>query len=181
MSFTRRRNPATLSLIALLACLCTGWARADAYTDVSQLLRDGKRPQALAAAQRHIADKPRDPQMRFLLGVIQTELGRPADAVQTFTELTQEYPELPEPYNNLAVLLATQGHIEKARDALEMAVRTNPDYAVAHENLGDVYAKLAAQAYGRSLQLDAAHSGAAPKLSLIRQLLAPPSTSSKSP
>ncbi len=181
MSFTRRRILATPGLIALLMCLCAGLARADAYGDVNQLLRDGKHAQALAAAQRFIADKPRDPQMRFLLGVIQTESGRHTDAVQTFTELTQEYPELPEPYNNLAVLLAGQGQVGKARDALEMAVRTNPDYAVAHENLGDVYAKLAAQAYSRSLQLDPTHSGAGPKLALIQQLLIPPKAASKSP
>lgn len=162
-------------------CLCSGLARADAYGDVNQLLRNGKHAQALAAAQRYIADKPRDPQMRFLLGVIQTESGHQADAVRTFTELTQEYPELPEPYNNLAVLLAAQGQVGKARDALEMAVRTNPDYAVAHENLGDVYVRLATQAYSRSLQLDPAHSGSGPKLTLIQQLLALPKTASKSP
>lgn len=183
MSFSRFTFPlsSALRLLVLLAIFCSGTAQADVYSDVNQLLRDGKHGEALAAAQRYIAAKPTDPQMRFLLGMIQSESGHTDDALQTFTVLTQDYPELPEPYNNLAVLLAALGQFDKARDALSMAIRANPDYATAHENLGDVYAKLAAQAYDRSLQLDAAHSGAAPKLLLIRQLLAPAPKLPKSP
>jgi tetratricopeptide (TPR) repeat protein len=74
---------------------------------------------------------------------------------------------LPEPYNNLAVLYASQGQYDNARAALEMAIRTNPSYATAHENLGDVYAKLASQAYSKALQLDSSNTGVQPKLALI--------------
>jgi Flp pilus assembly protein TadD len=181
MSFLRSLLSPLLRLLVLSAGLCAGAAQADVYTDVSLLLRDGKRSEALSAAQTYIAAQPRDPQMRFILGVIQSESGMSADALQTFTLLTQEYPELPEPYNNLAVLLAAQGQFDKAREALEAAIRANPEYATAHENLGDIYARLAALSYSKSLQLDAAHSGAAPKLALIRQLLAPAQKQAKSP
>ncbi len=58
-----------------------------------------------------------------------------------FTKLSEDYPELPEPYNNLAVLYAQQKQYDKARTALEMAIRTHPSYAIAYENLGDIYAK----------------------------------------
>ena len=52
-----------------------------------------------------------------------------------------------------------------------MAIRTNPSYATAHENLGDIYAKLASQAYNKALQLDAANATSVkPKLALIREL-----------
>jgi ketosteroid isomerase-like protein len=51
-----------------------------------------------------------------------------------------------------------------------MAIRTNPSYATAHENLGDVYAKLASQAYNKALQLDASNPAVPPKLALIREL-----------
>ena len=88
-----------------------------------------------------------------------------------FTELTEEYPELPEPYNNLAVLYAGQGDYDKARKALEMAIRTHPSYAVAHENLGDIYATLASQAYDKALQLDNNNVTARKKLALIKELL----------
>ena len=165
--------PKTLRLLVLSAALlaCAAWA--DEYSDVNQLLRAGKHPEALAKADQYLSTKPRDPQMRFLKGVIQTEAGRPADAIATFNKLTEDYPELPEPYNNLAVLYAGQSQFDKARAALEMAIRTNPSYATAHENLGDVYAKLASQAYSKALQLDAGNTGVQPKLALIRELFAP--------
>jgi tetratricopeptide (TPR) repeat protein len=108
------------------------------------LLRQGKADEALTKADAYIAGKPRDPQMRFLRGVILTEQGKQAEATAAFTQLTQEFPELPEPYNNLAALYAAQSQFDKARAALEMAIKLNPDYATAHENLGDVYGALAA-------------------------------------
>ena len=165
--------PKTLRLLVLAAALSASVAWADDYSDVNQLLRAGKHSEALAKADQFLVAKPRDPQMRFLKGVIQTEAGKPADAISTFNKLTEDYPELPEPYNNLAVLYAGQSQFDKARAALEMAIRTNPSYATAHENLGDVYAKLASQAYSKALQLDAGNTGVQPKLALIRDLFAP--------
>ena len=150
--------------------LATGSARADDYADVSRLMRVGQYPEAQAKADQYLAGKPRDPQMRFLKGVIQTESGKAAEAIATFTQITQDYPELPEPYNNLAVLYAGQSQFDKARASLEMAIRTNPGYATAHENLGDVYAQLASQAYSKALQLDGSNVSVQPKLTLIRSL-----------
>ncbi len=60
---------------------------------------------------------------------------------------------MPEPYNNVAVLYASQNRFEKAREALEMATRNSRSYAIAHENLGDVYARLASEAYRQAVQL----------------------------
>ena len=163
----------TIRVLAVTALFGMAAAHADDYGDVNQLLRSGKLADALARADQYLAGKPRDPQMRFLKGVILTESGKPGDAITTFTKLTEDYPELPEPYNNLAVLYAGQSQFDKARAALEMAIRTNPSYATAHENLGDVYAKLASQAYSKALQLDASNTGVQPKLALIRELFAP--------
>lgn len=162
-----------LRILALLATLSISAVYADDYADVNALVRAGKLAEALTKADQYLAGKPRDPQMRFIKGVIQTEAAKPLDAITTFTQITQDYPELPEPYNNLAVLHAGQGQFDKARAALEMAIRTNPSYATAHENLGDVYAKLASQAYSKALQLDGANAGVQPKLALIRTLFAP--------
>ncbi|HVZ43522.1 MAG TPA: tetratricopeptide repeat protein, partial [Ramlibacter sp.] len=174
---TRQRTPLphTLRSIALAAALGAAvfGAHADEYDDVNQLLKSGKLTEALAKADQYLAGKPRDPQMRFLKGVVQTESGRTGDAIATFTKITEDYPELPEPYNNLAVLYAGQGQFDKARAALEMAIRTNPSYATAHENLGDVYAKLASQAYSKALQLDASNTAVPTKLALIRELFSP--------
>ena len=162
-----------LRLLVVAATLSVTAAYADEYADVNVLVRAGKLAEALTKADQYLTGKPRDPQMRFIKGVIQTEAAKPTDAITTFTQITQDYPELPEPYNNLAVLYAGQGQFDKARAALEMAIRTNPSYATAHENLGDVYAKLASQAYSKALQLDGANTGVQPKLALIRTLFAP--------
>ncbi|MEZ5647334.1 MAG: tetratricopeptide repeat protein [Burkholderiaceae bacterium] len=167
--------------VALATCATLGLtaahAQTDDYAEVNRLVRGGQLTEALAKADTYLGSKPRDPQMRFLKGVIQTESGRSSDAITTFLKLTEDYPELPEPYNNLAVLYAGQSQFDKARVALEMAIRTNPSYATAHENLGDVYAKLASQAYSKALQLDGSNTGVAPKLSLIRNLFAAESRS----
>ena len=167
-----RRLSALAAVVAALSAPLGATAQTDAYAEVNRLVRAGQLNDALAKADQYLAGKPKDPQMRFLKGVIQTEGGKTADAITTFAKLTEDYPELPEPYNNLAVLYAGQSQFDKARAALEMAIRTNPSYATAHENLGDVYAKLASQAYSKALQLDASNTGVQPKLSLIRNLFA---------
>jgi len=159
-----------LRLLALAAAMALTSAHADEYSDVSQLVRNGKLTEAMTKADQFLSAKPKDPQMRFLKGVIQRDGGKVPEAIATFTRLTEDYPELPEPYNNLAVLYAGQSQFDKARTALEMAIRTNPSYATAHENLGDVYAKLASQAYNKALQLDNANGAVPPKLALIREL-----------
>ena len=167
-------------LLALAAALC--WhagVRADEYADVNQLMKSGKLPEALAKADLYLASKPRDPQMRFLKGVAQSEAGRTAEAIDSFSKLTEDYPELPEPYNNLAVLYAGRSEFDKARNALETAVRANPSYAIAHENLGDVYARLAAVSYGKAQQLDPKNLSVQPKLTLVRQLLLPAAAKAK--
>lgn len=146
-------------------------ARADESGEVTRLLKSGSLDQALARADAFLASKPRDPQMRFLKGLVLTEQGKTSDAIKIFTRLTEDFPELPEPYNNLAVLHAGQGQFEKARQSLEMAIRTHPTYATAYENLGDVYSKLASQSYDKALQLDSGNSAAEMKLSMVREMI----------
>lgn len=163
----------SLMLLTLLTSLSPLAAHADDYTDVNRLISAKQFPEALVKADSYLAGKPRDPQMRFLKGVIQGETAKTGDAIDTFTQITLDYPELPEPYNNLAVLYAGQSQFDKARATLEMAIRLNPSYATAHENLGDIYARLASQSYSRALQLDAGNASLRPKLALISQLLAP--------
>lgn len=174
------RNPlsASLRMLAVAVTLSVSVAHADDYADVSRLMRAGQYAEAQAKVDQYLAGKPRDPQMRFFKGVIQTETGKTNEAIATFTKITEDYPELPEPYNNMAVLYAGQSQFDKARAALEMAIRTNPSYATAHENLGDVYARLASQAYSKALQLDGGNAAVPPKLALIRTLF---SAESKSP
>ena len=171
----------SLRCLILLGAFAALPSLADDYSETSQLVRANKFAEALTKVDRFLVTKPADPQMRFLKGVIQRNMGKPTEAITTFTKLTEDYPELPEPYNNLAVLYAGQGQYDKARQALEMAIRTNPSYATAHENMGDVYARLASQAYNKALQLDSGNTVVPPKLALIREVFKPNLANPKPP
>lgn len=161
-----------ISALALgLTVLSTSAAHAGEAEEVTKLMRENRYDQALARAEAYLATSPNDAQMRFLKGLILTERNKENEAITVFTKLTEDFPELPEPYNNLAVLYAGKGDYEKAREALEMAIRTHPSYATAYENLGDVYAKLASQSYDKALQLDGRNATAQTKLSMVRRII----------
>jgi len=166
------RRLTALVAVLLIACMVAtpASAQTDELQEVNQLLKQGQLDRALDRIEIHLKGKPKDARGRFLKGLILAEQNKPNDAIKVFTELTQEFPELPEPYNNLAVLYASQGQYDKARAALEMAIRTHPSYATAHENLGDIYAKMASQAYDKALQLDKGNTPLQTKLNLIKDL-----------
>lgn len=164
--------PARALLLAACAVAIVAMpVHADTLQDAGKLLKQGQHAQALEQIDKYLSGKPKDAQGRFLKGVILTEMNKPNDAIVVFTKLTEDYPELPEPYNNLAVIYAQQKQYEKAKQALEMAIRTHPSYATAHENLGDIYARLASQAYDKALQIDSSNSSAQTKLSSIKDLI----------
>lgn len=152
-------------------------ARAEELQDIIQIYKQGQNDKALERLEAYLVSRPKDAhgteiaQARFLKGLILAEQGKNPEAIAIFTKLTEEYPELPEPYNNLGVLYASQGQFEKSRLALEMAISTHPSYATAHENLGDIYAKMASQAYDKALQLDKGNVTAQTKLALIKELV----------
>lgn len=159
------------ALVLALAAFGLPAAHADSLDEANRLLKAGQHAKALEQVNRHLADKPKDAQGRFLKGIILTGLNKPNDAIAVFQQLTEDYPELPEPYNNLAVIYAQQKQYEKAKQALEMAIRTHPAYATAHENLGDIYSRLASQAYGKALQIDSSNASAQTKLAMINELV----------
>ena len=169
---TRFKQFKTLRALAIgLAIGFAAPAFADNLPEVQRLIKQGQFPQAMEKVDAYLSSRPKDAQGRFLKGLIYTEMNKPTEAIAVFTKLSEDYPELPEPYNNLAVLYAQQKQYDKARTALEMAIRTHPSYAIAYENLGDVYAKLASQAYDKALQLDNSNSTTQNKLALIRDLI----------
>lgn len=146
-------------------------ASADDADDVNRLLKARDVAAASARLDEALAKRPKDPQLRFLKGVMLANEQRDAEAIAVFLALNEDFPELAEPYNNLAVLYAGQGDYDKARVALEAAVRSNPSYATAYENLGDMYVRLAARAYARALRLDATNAALEPRIALLKGLV----------
>src|SRR5882762_9073780 len=165
------RPAARLAVLLFTLIFSASTARADELQDIDRLLKQGHHAQALERVNQYLVQKPRDAKGRFIKGLILAEQNKVAEAIEVFTALVRDYSELFEPYNDLAVLYATQGQYEKARQQLEMSIRTHPSYATAYENLGDVYTKLASQAYDKALQFDSSNAAAKNKLSLIRDLM----------
>ena len=159
-----------LAIVAACAMLFSVPAQATEVQEINQQFRNGDLPGALDRANRYLAKTPKDAQARFLKGLILADQGKTNDAIAVFTGLTEDFPELPEPYNNLAVLYASQSKYDAAKNALEMAIRTHPSYATAHENLGDIYAKMASIAYDKALALDSKNATAKTKLALIQNM-----------
>lgn len=112
-------------------------------------LRELTRANNLIAEE--LRQNPRSPVWRFLQASLLAELGQDLQAIQAFEDFAREFPELAEPQNNLSVLYLRTGQPQRAREALERALLNRPGYALAHENLGDLYATLALQTYENGL------------------------------
>ena len=117
------------------------------------LMKAGKLDEALKQVTSDLATHPKNVDALFLESEILTRLKKMDDAILVLRTMTEQFPELVVPYNNLAVLYAGQGRLEEARKTLEMAVSVQPDYATAYENLGDVYRALALSSYDKALRL----------------------------
>ncbi|BDU55872.1 hypothetical protein LTEGF4_15530 [Limnohabitans sp. TEGF004] len=142
------------------------------HNDVRKLLRQAKYPQALLLVNKGLVNNPRDPQMRFWQGFIFEQLGQSDMGQQVYLGLTQDYPELAEPHNNLGVLYAAKGDYPNAKASLDAALRANPNYAAAHENMGDLLVNMARQSYEQSLAIDAKQRGLTQKIERLTPVLA---------
>ena len=138
--------------------------------EIKLLLKNGKYVLAETLTNNSIEDNLNDPELLFYKGIIETNMGKNNQAIDTFRNLTERFPELPEPYNNLAVLYAEKGQFSLAKEILEQAIKTNPSYLTAHINLGDIFTKMASESYNKALEIDKSNNVAITKLSMITQL-----------
>ncbi len=145
--------------------------------------------QSRIAAQTQTADDTgelsEDIRAQFAKGVAYAQANQQSEAITVFTQIIETHPTLPEPYNNLAVIYADQGNYAKAQKLLERVIKIRPDYATAQENLGDIYIKMAAEAYGKTLQLDGknqrAHVKQQQASNLVASFAEPAAVAAKAP
>jgi len=183
-------RPASL-LFAIVVASCSQWVAAQsppvsdpremsdaarkAYAkglkDARGLIAEKNYAEAIAILDALSAERPREPQARFMKGVALADSGQTDAAIGLYLALLADFPELPEVRNNLAVLYAQKGNYAGARDELEAALLAAPDYTIAYENLGDVYARLAGVNYEKAIARDAKNKTAPPKLNLVRDVL----------
>ena len=140
------------------------------HMQVTQLLKENKKNQALEYINNYLSNNPNDPQMLFWKAKILNESSLPLEreeAFQLYTLLTEDYPELAEPNNNLAVIFASKGDYTKAIHYFELALKANPGYAIASENLADLYVELALKYYQRAINTDPNNKTSKTKLDKI--------------
>lgn len=168
--------PVTAAYAQKAATLPTGPAVRDNTPEIDASIAQKNWEASLKQLDARIASNPRDAQAKFKRGTVLAHLNRDDDAIAAFTELTQLYPELPEPYNNLAALYAKHGRYAEARAALETATKVNPGYGLAYENLGDLYLRMADAAYRRAQGLGKASATTNQRLADIQKIVSPPRT-----
>ncbi len=116
-------------------------------SDIEKLVKARQFPEAIKLIDTRLKSSPKNVQLRFLKARLQIEMRDLEQAKKTLIQITQQFPELPEPYNNLAAIAASQDKWIEARDYLELALKLRPSYAIASANLGELYVRLGAQAY----------------------------------
>jgi tetratricopeptide (TPR) repeat protein len=159
-----------LPLVAAL-WLNPGAANADALAEVRALSAQGDAASALRRVEAAMAADPSDVQLRFLRGVLLIDLQRDAEALAHFQQMSLEFPELPDPYNNLALLYARAGQLDEARVALETALRNDPGHRTARANLAQIYLMLAARALETLLAQSPTEARQQRRLDAVRALI----------
>ena len=168
------KNKTINYLLTIMACFLllsslTSFAQ-DKIEEIKLLLKNGKYDHAEILINNFNENNLNDPELLFYKGIVETNLGKKNQAIDTFRDLTERFPGLPEPFNNLAVLYAEKAQYRLAKEILEQAIKTNPSYLTAHINLGDIYTKMASEAYNKALEIDKSNNIAITKLSMITQL-----------
>ena len=158
-----------LTAIAAVMMIISFHCKADIKL-INKLIEDKNYEQAQIEINALLKSDSDNPQLLFINGVLLSENNKVDEAIKVFESLTKTHPNLPEPYNNLAVLYAQQGDFPKAKHALEQSIKTHPSYATAHINLGDLYTRMASESYNQALQIDGSNKSAKTKLSLIKKL-----------
>lgn len=137
---------------------------------INQLIASGKFEQALNEIKQrqlkvsHIDQPGTDVQLRFLQARALSGLGRSAEAIAVYQDMTGKYPELAEPWNNMATLQLKAGLLDQAYESLKMAITINPQYGIAHRNMGLVQLIQSNRSFSQAVQYgvkDAATAAAA--------------------
>src|SRR5690606_24226470 len=112
---------------------------------ISEMLNEGRNGEALEVIEKYETVREQSPeaigtdvQLMFQKGRALSALGRTDEAITLYQDMTVRFPELPEPWNNLASEYVKKNQLDRARDALQMSLSISPSYPAARLNLGRV-------------------------------------------
>jgi len=136
----------------VLGLLVNGTTLAAASVPQMQQLITQKRFVDAASVGEQLLDRnPRHSQARFLTAYAYQMSAQTDQAIRLYQGLIEDNPQLPEPHNNLAMIYLAQGDYDRASQLLVEALNTHSSYAIAYDNLSQVYKGIASEAYRRAV------------------------------
>lgn len=165
--------------LALPALAATRGADGDGSgVRIQQLMQAGRYNEAEKELRSELGSGDSNVHLKFLACVIQAQQGSSKKAIACFQQLVQDYPDMPEAYNNLGVLYAGLGMPMEARKWLERGLKQQHAYAMLYQNLQNLQAEINRNAYASALQLDMSKSQMQTKLSLLGRMASTPDKAS---
>lgn len=124
---------------------------ADSLEELQLLVEQKKYSTAIQSAEKLLAHQGQHPRVMFLTAYAY-QMNRQIDKAESlYRQLISEYPNLPEPRNNLAMIYQDRGDYDAASKLLVEAIETHNSYATAYRNLSRIYKGIASEAYRRAL------------------------------
>ena len=145
----------------------------DQYSDaVDARAAKGDYEGALDIIAKALAKNPKSVQLRFQRCVVLEKSGDTEAARRELNQFTAMYPEIPEPYNNLAAIESSAGNLDKAEELLKTALRLRPAFRNARINLANLYLVRALTNY-KEAQEQKAEPALAERISTLSRLIEP--------
>ena len=140
-------------IVVFVFCLWVtpGPAAAASLAPLQGALEAGLYAEAVELGKALLVDNPGHVRTRFLIAYAHQRAGQTDLAAALYRDLINEHPELPEPRNNLAMILLAAGDYDRASVLLVDALNTHPSYATAYANLSAIYKGIASEAYRRAV------------------------------
>jgi tetratricopeptide (TPR) repeat protein len=136
----------------ILCLLVNGTALAVASVpQMQQLITQKRFVDAASTGEQLLQQNPRHSQARFLTAYAYQMSAQTEQAIRLYQGLIEDNPQLPEPRNNLAMIYLAQGDYDRASQLLVEALNTHSSYAIAYDNLSQVYKGIASEAYRRAV------------------------------
>jgi tetratricopeptide (TPR) repeat protein len=122
-----------------------------AADSMQQLIVQKQYAKAIHNGEQTLRQTPNDSNTRFLTAYAYQMTGKTDRAIKMYEDLIRDEPQLPEPRKNLAMLFLEQGDYDRASQLLVSAINTRINYAIAYNNLSQVYKGIASEAYRRAI------------------------------
>ncbi len=135
----------------LFSLSCSSAFSASSVEDIKLLIDGENYAEAAEIGEQLLIKHPGHARIQFLTAFAYQKTQKNWKAAYHYKKLILQHPELPEPRNNLAMIFIADGDYEKASQLLVDAINTHKSYAIAYQNLNQIYASMASEAYKQAV------------------------------